>query len=130
MHAQPRLGFCCKFVLDEPPGTHATLKAEREATLHMNLTSVTMAHLTKLEPAARRAKLAGLVAHNLAALARQIAWVGARPPLERLLRMASNVLPGYTTPSRRRSTPSPRWRRWSSAASRRPEPSHAGSACA
>ena len=52
MHAQPRLGFCCKFVLDEPPGTHATLKAEREATLHMNLTSVTMAHLTKLEPAA------------------------------------------------------------------------------
>ncbi|MGU3660471.1 MULTISPECIES: UV damage endonuclease UvsE [unclassified Methylobacterium] len=98
MHAQPRLGFCCKFVLDEPPGTHATLKAEREATLHMNLTSVTMAHLTKLEPAARRAKLAGLVAHNLAALARQIAWVGARPPLERLLRMASNVLPGYTHP--------------------------------
>lgn len=98
MPAQARLGFCCKFVLDEPPGTHATLKAEREATLHMNLTGVTMAHLAKLEPAARRAKLAGLVAHNLDALARQIAWVGARPPIERLLRMASNVLPGYTHP--------------------------------
>ncbi|MCJ2093407.1 UV damage endonuclease UvsE [Methylobacterium sp. J-072] len=96
MRDQPRLGFCCKFVLDEPPGTHATLKAEREATLHMNLTSVTMAHLAKLDPVARRAKLAGLVAHNLDALARQIAWVGARPPIERLLRMASNVLPGYT----------------------------------
>ena len=64
----------------------------------MNLTSVTMAHLAKLEPGARRAKLSGLVAPNLAALARQIAWVGARPPIERLLRMASNVLPGYTHP--------------------------------
>lgn len=98
MPAQARLGFCCKFILDEPPGTHATLKAERAATLHMNLTTVTMAHLAKLEPAARRAKLTGLVAHNLDALARQIAWVGARPPIERLLRMASDVLPGYTHP--------------------------------
>ncbi|MGC5780059.1 UV damage endonuclease UvsE [Methylobacterium sp. NFXW15] len=102
-HASPsvpppkaRLGFCCTFVLDEPPGTHATLKAAREATRAMNLTTVTMAHLTKLDASARRDKLAGVVAHNLTALARQIAWVGARPPLERLLRMGSNVLPGYT----------------------------------
>ncbi|MFC6791138.1 UV damage endonuclease UvsE [Methylobacterium komagatae] len=93
---QARLGFCCTFVLDEPPGTHATLKAAREATRAMNLTTVTMAHLTKLDASARRDKLAGVVAHNLTALARQIAWVGARPPLERLLRMGSNVLPGYT----------------------------------
>lgn len=92
----PRLGFCCTFVLDEPPGTHATLKAAREATRAMNLTTVTMAHLAKLDPAARRDKLAGVVAHNLAALTRQIAWVGARPPIERLLRLGSNVLPGYT----------------------------------
>jgi UV DNA damage repair endonuclease len=91
-----RLGFCCTFVLDEPPGTHATLKAAREATRAMNLTTVTMAHLAKLEPDARRAKLAEVVGHNLTALSRQIAWVGARPPLERLLRMGSNVLPGYT----------------------------------
>ena len=91
-----RLGFCCTFVLDEPPGTHATLKAAREATRAMNLTTVTMAHLAKLDPAARREKLFGVVTHNLTALSRQIAWVGARPPLERLLRMGSNVLPGYT----------------------------------
>ncbi|WP_342163697.1 UV damage endonuclease UvsE [Methylobacterium sp. SD21] len=91
-----RLGFCCTFVLDEPPGTHATLKAAREATRAMNLTTVTMAHLAKLDPAARREKLVGVVTHNLTALSRQIAWVGARPPLERLLRMGSNVLPGYT----------------------------------
>ncbi|MDP4003393.1 UV damage endonuclease UvsE [Methylobacterium sp. NEAU K] len=98
MRDQPRLGFCCKFVLDEPPGGYATLKAARDATLHLNLTSVTMAHLAKLDPGARRAKLSAIVAHNLHALARQIAWVGARPPIERMLRMASNVLPGYTHP--------------------------------
>ncbi|GJE58211.1 UV damage endonuclease UvsE [Methylobacterium trifolii] len=94
----PRLGFCCKFVLDEPEGTHKTLKAAAEAALAMNLTSVTMAHLGRLGPAARQAKLTGIVTHNLAALGRQIEWVGARPPLERLLRIASNVLPGYTHP--------------------------------
>jgi len=94
--SQARLGFCCTFVLDEPPGTHATLKAAREATRAMNLTTVTMAHLAKLNPADRREKLVGVVRHNLTALSRQIAWVGARPPIERLLRMGSNVLPGYT----------------------------------
>ncbi|WP_307354440.1 UV damage endonuclease UvsE [Methylobacterium aerolatum] len=96
MSSPPRLGFCCTFILDEPPGTHATLKAAKEATRAMNLTTVTMAHLAKLDPAARRAKLGDVVRHNLTVLSRQIAWVGARPPLERLLRMGSNILPGYT----------------------------------
>ena len=94
----PRLGFCCKFILEPPAEPFKTLKAEREATLHMNLTHVTMSHLASLGPAARSAKIEGLVRHNLAALERQVAWVAARPPLERLLRMASNVLPGYTHP--------------------------------
>ncbi len=98
MRDEARLGFCCKFIPEEPPGTHATLKAAKAAALAMNLTSATMAHLTKLAPAARREKIAGIVLHNLAALERQIAWVGARPPLERLLRIASSVLPGYTHP--------------------------------
>ena len=92
----PRLGFCCNFVLDDDPASFKTLKAAREATLHMNLSHTTMSHLDKLAPSARRAKLESLARHNLAALERQIAWVAARPPLERLLRMASNVLPGYT----------------------------------
>lgn len=98
MRDEPRLGFCCKFIPTEPPGTHATQKAAKEAALVMNLTSATMAHLGKLQPAARREKLGAIVLHNLAALERQIEWVGARPPLERLLRIASNVLPGYTHP--------------------------------
>jgi UV DNA damage repair endonuclease len=92
----PRLGFCCKFILEAPPESFKTLKAAREATMAMNLTHVTMANLARLEPAARRARLEDLARHNLGALERQIAWVAARPPIERLLRMASNVLPGYT----------------------------------
>ncbi|KAB1073051.1 apurinic/apyrimidinic endonuclease family protein [Methylobacterium planeticum] len=95
----PRLGFCCKFIPDEPPGTHKTLKAAREAALSMNVTSVTIAYLQRLAPAAAQVKLAETVSHNLVALRRQIEWVGARPPLERLLRMASSILPAYTHPA-------------------------------
>ncbi|MET0257104.1 MAG: UV damage endonuclease UvsE [Methylobacterium sp.] len=94
----PRLGFCCTFIPDEPPGGFATRKAEREALQAMNLTSTTMTHLTGLAPVARRAKLEAIVRHNLAALGRQIAWVAARPPVERLLRIASSLLPGFTHP--------------------------------
>ncbi|POR40757.1 UV damage endonuclease UvsE [Methylobacterium sp. V23] len=92
----PRLGFCCKFILEPPSEPFKTLKAAREATLQMNLTHATMAHLKSLAPAARRDKLEGLVRHNLGALERQVTWVAARPVIERLLRIASNVLPGYT----------------------------------
>ncbi|MFE1602813.1 UV damage endonuclease UvsE [Methylobacterium sp. ID0610] len=94
----PRLGFCCKFIPDEAPDRHGTQKAAKEAALAMNVTSVTIAHLRRLDQAAARAKLGAVVGHNLAALRRQVAWVAARPPLERLLRLASSILPGYTHP--------------------------------
>ncbi len=71
----PRLGFCCTFVLEEDPASFKTLKAAREATLHMNLSHTTMSHLDKLGPGARRDKIEGLVRHNLGALERQVAWV-------------------------------------------------------
>ncbi|MGE7153976.1 UV damage endonuclease UvsE [Methylorubrum rhodesianum] len=93
----PRLGFCCTFIPDPDPA-HKTLKAAKDAAKLMNLGTVTMAHLERLGPAARYEKLEGVVRHNLAALERQVAWVSGRPPLERLLRMASSVLPGYTHP--------------------------------
>lgn len=97
-HETPRLGFCCTFLPDAPPGGYPTRKAEREAVQAMNLTTVTMTHLAGLTPAARRDKLERVVRHNLTALERQVAWVAARPPLERLLRMSSSLLPGYTHP--------------------------------
>ncbi|ACA21062.1 UV damage repair endonuclease [Methylobacterium sp. 4-46] len=107
----PRLGFCCKFIPDEAPGTHPTLKAAKEAALAMNVTSVTIAHLRRLDPAGARDKLAAVVGHNLAALRRQIGWVAARPPLERLLRLASAILPGYTHPEVRDLYADPDFRR-------------------
>lgn len=94
----PRLGFCCTFIPDVPPDGFPTRKAEREALQAMNLTTTTMTHLAGLAPAARAAKLEGIARHNLAALGRQIDWVATRPPLERLLRIASSLLPGYTHP--------------------------------
>ena len=94
----PRLGFCCKFIPDPPAVPFKTKKAEREALLAMNVTTATLAYLQRLGPAAATDKLIEIVGHNLDALARQIAWVAARPPLERLLRMASSLLPGYTHP--------------------------------
>lgn len=88
--SQPRLGFCCKFI---PPDGDADL-ARR-----MNQTTSTMAYLGRLGPAAAFDKIAAIAAHNLKALRLQIEHVAARPPLERLHRMSSGLLPGYTHPS-------------------------------
>jgi len=65
----------------------------------MNVVAVTMAYLQRLEPAAAFDKLASVVSHNLEVLRRQIEHVANRPKLERLHRLASQILPGYTHPS-------------------------------
>lgn len=90
MTSGPRLGFCCKFIPDD---------GDAEAARRMNVVIVTMAYLARLEPSAAFDKLAGVVAHNLEALRRQVEHVATRPPLERLHRMSSQLLPGYTHPS-------------------------------
>lgn len=107
----PRLGFCCKFLPDDPGPDKEAARTAKDLLRTMNLTTVTMAHLTRLGPAATREKLAGIVAHNLAALHRQVEWVAARPPVERLLRIASSVLPGYTHPIAREHYAAPELRR-------------------
>src|SRR5688500_15254175 len=89
MHGS-RLGFCCKYIPDD--GAADTVRA-------MNLTSVTMAYLGRQEAKAAFDKLASVVAHNLAAVRRQIEHVAGRPRLERLHRLSSDLLPGYTHPS-------------------------------
>jgi UV DNA damage repair endonuclease len=85
----PRIGFCCKYV--SPAGDAAEEK-------RLNLIGTTIAALGRLDRAAALAKAIGIVEHNVAALAAQIAEVGGRPPLERLLRVSSGVLPAYTHP--------------------------------
>lgn len=86
----PRLGFCCKF-LPEDGGV--------ESTRRMNTSTVTMAYLGRLDAKAAYDKLASVVAHNLDVVSRQIAHVAGRPKLERLHRLSSDLLPGYTHPS-------------------------------
>ncbi|HEX2137442.1 MAG TPA: UV damage endonuclease UvsE [Microvirga sp.] len=90
MNDAPRLGFCCKYV----PGN-----GDPDAARRMNAVVVTMAHLGRLERTAAFDKLAAVVAHNLAAVRRQVEHVAARPRLERLHRLSSQILPGYTHPS-------------------------------
>jgi UV DNA damage repair endonuclease len=65
----------------------------------MNMLGLTMAYLGRLGPAAAYDKLASVVAHNLSALRLQIGHVAGRPPIERLHRVMSSVLPGYTHPA-------------------------------
>jgi UV DNA damage endonuclease len=88
--ADPRLGFCCKFV---PENDRA------EAARQMNTTTVTMTYIGRLAPQGAYDKVASVVAHNLEAITNQIAHVASRPMLERLHRLSSDLLPGYTHPS-------------------------------
>ncbi len=87
-----RLGYCCKFV--PPPG-------DPRPARDMNVTTITLAGLGRLDPAAAFDRLAATVAHNLAAQRRQIDAVAGLPALERLLRMSSDLLPVYNHPSYR-----------------------------
>jgi len=86
----PRLGFCCKYIPED---------GAADTARQMNLGTVTMAYLGRVEPKAAFDKLAGVVSHNLGAVRRQIAHVAGRPALERLHRLSSDLLPGYTHPA-------------------------------
>jgi UV DNA damage endonuclease len=90
MTVPTKLGFCCKFIPEN---------GDAEEARRMNLVGTTMAYLGRLEPKAAFDKLAMVVSHNLSAVRRQIENVASRPELERLHRMSSDLLPGYTHPT-------------------------------
>jgi len=90
MNDTPRIGYCCKFV--SPDADEAQERA-------LNVRGLTMAYLGRQTPAAAFEKLSDVVLHNLSVVRAQIEEVAARPPLERLLRLSSDVLPGYTHPT-------------------------------
>jgi UV DNA damage endonuclease len=90
MTSDSKLGFCCKFIPEN---------GDAEESRRMNLVGTTMAYLGRLEPTAAFDKLHSVVSHNLEALRHQIEHVAARPRLERLHRMSSDLLPGYTHPT-------------------------------
>jgi len=85
-----RFGFCCKYIPED---------GSAQAARAMNTTTVTMAYLGRLEPKEAYDKLVSVVSHNLEAFRLQIEHVGTRPKLERLHRLSSDLLPGYTHPA-------------------------------
>jgi UV DNA damage endonuclease len=84
---QPRIGFCCTFV---SPSRDAG--EERR----LNMRRVTLAQLARLGPCAGFDKLWEVVEHNLDALDAQLGFVAALPPLERMFRIISGFLPGWS----------------------------------
>lgn len=90
MNDGPRLGYCCKYV--SPNGDEARERA-------MNMRGLTMAYLARQTPGQAFDKLVFVAEHNLAALRAQVEEVASYPALERLLRISSDVLPGYTHPT-------------------------------
>jgi UV DNA damage repair endonuclease len=90
MHDTPRIGYCCKFIATD--GDEARERA-------LNVRSLTMTYLGRQTPAGAYDKLSEVVRHNLGAVRGQIEEVAQRPPLERLLRLSSDMLPGYTHPT-------------------------------
>lgn len=86
----PRIGFCCTFV--SPNGDEDQQRA-------LNMRQPTIASIARLDPAAGAARLEETILFNLDALDRQIAFVAALPPLERLFRILSGFLIGWSHPA-------------------------------
>lgn len=87
--APARIGYCCVYI---PPDR------DKAQTRRMNISSTTIAALSRMERAAALEKVRGLVAHNVTALQEQLSQLGTLPPLQRLLRISSDLLPAYTHP--------------------------------
>ena len=85
---QARIGFCCTFV--SPGGDEAEQRA-------LNMRGPTVASIIRAEdPAAR---LEEIIRDNLDTLDRQIEYVAALPKLERLFRILSGFLIGWSHPA-------------------------------
>lgn len=84
-----RIGFCCKMV--SPTGDAAEDK-------RCNVTTTTLAALRRLDRDGARLKLSAIMETNLGALRRQVEYVAGQPPLERALRISSDMFPAYGHP--------------------------------
>lgn len=88
-----RIAWCCQWI--PPSGEDAT------AAEALNFRGTTATAIAKLTPAEATARLLAITRHNLAALQAQIAYAAQRPPLERAMRIGSNLLPVFTHPAAR-----------------------------
>jgi len=82
-----RIGFACKIQ-----------KAPDVAVPGLNTSTTTIKWLSGQTTAKAHARLWELTKANIAALEKQIQWVGARPHNQRMFRITSDLLPAYTYP--------------------------------
>ena len=82
-----RIGFACKIQ-----------KAPDVAVSGLNTSTTTIKWLTAQPTAKAHARLWELVKNNVAALEKQIHWVGKLPESQRMFRLTSDLLPAYTYP--------------------------------
>ncbi|NIE73131.1 UV DNA damage repair endonuclease UvsE [Pantoea sp. Ap-967] len=92
----PRLGFACMY---RHPDQRLPAKALDAIERPFNPRTTTLRWLSSAAPEAARAKLLELVQHNLDAQVRLLAYVSELPPMLRMLRLSSDLLPLYSHPS-------------------------------
>ena len=80
-----RVGFACKI-----QDSHDKVNPD------LNTKSTTISYLQRQTQDAARAKLWGLLDHNLGAFYRQLKWVARQPANQRMFRITSDLLPAYT----------------------------------
>lgn len=82
-----RVGFACK--INKSPGI---------ADPNLNIKSTTVTWLTNATKRDAYNKLETLALYNVNTLLKQVEWVGALPPQQRMFRISSDILPCYTHP--------------------------------
>ncbi|MGJ7547523.1 UV DNA damage repair endonuclease UvsE [Pseudomonas alloputida] len=91
----PRLGFACMY---RHPHRSLSVKELEAIERAFNPRTTTLRWLSSASQEAARLKLLELVQHNLDAQLRLLAYVSELPPLLRMVRLSSDLLPLYSHP--------------------------------
>jgi UV damage endonuclease UvdE len=91
----PRIGFACQYKHPERALSVSELKAIESP---FNPRTTTLRWMDGVAPQVARDRLVEVVAHNLDAQLRLIAYVAELPPTLRMLRLSSDLLPFYSHP--------------------------------
>ncbi|CAM3123671.1 UV damage repair endonuclease UvsE [Pseudomonas floridensis] len=92
---QPRIGFACLYRHPDRELSPRQLKTIEGA---LNPRTTTLRWMDSVTPQTGRDRLIEVVTHNLAAQLRLLAWVAGLPPMLRMVRLSSDLLPFYSHP--------------------------------
>ncbi|MDF0732091.1 UV DNA damage repair endonuclease UvsE [Pseudomonas entomophila] len=92
----PRLGFACQY---RHPHRDLSIKDLEAIERTFNPRTTTLRWLSSASEAAAAAKLQELVEHNLDAQMQLLTYVTSLPPMLRMLRLSSDLLPLYSHPN-------------------------------